>query len=535
MIRTDARGCYRLLVLYALVACFTAMSCGKTEEAPAEPKPVVLVTEDGRWNFPEAFLMGTAIAGFQSEMGCPTMPAEECEDRGSDWYQFITSEETLTSDIAYLAGDPPSAGPGYWELYDEDHARAATELKNNAIRLSIEWSRIFPNATDDAETPEAIAAMADPKAVAHYHAIFDSLKKHGLTPLVTLNHYSLPLWIHNGVACHLDIDNCSPRGWLDRERTVKEIAKYAGYAAREFGAKVDKWVTLNEPFAVALPGYVLPSEDRTNPPAVLTELTHAKTVIMGLIEGHARMYDAIKANDTMDASGDGEASAVGVVYAMVPVVPKNPEEPLDVKAAENVFYLYNMVYLNAVAKGEVDEDLDGTSEVRDDLVGRMDYLGINYYSRLTVEGLDEALLPELSMLTTFNPLTMELWEVYPRGLYEMIQVAHKDLKLPVIVTENGVPNPDDEALARSSLVETLSWLHQAIQEGVDVGGYFYWTLMDNYEWNHGMQMRFGLYEVDINDPNKPRKARPFTSLFTDISGSRSLSPELRAKYPIQVD
>jgi len=489
------------------------------------------MSADGDRNFPADFLWGTALAGFQADMGCPTVPPAQCEDRNSDWYHFITAEETLESSTTFLSGDAPSSGPGYWELFDEDHGRAHQELNNNALRLSIEWSRIFPTATDDASTDEELAALADPEAVAHYHAILDSLKNHGLTPLVTLNHYSLPTWIHDGVGCHVDMANCSPRGWVDRERTVTEIAKYAGFVAREFGSKIDRWVTLNEPFAVALPGYLFPSEDRSNPPAVLAQTAHARTVIVALIEAHARMYDAVKAHDTLDADGDGDSASVGVVYAMVPVVPKDPTNPLDVAAAENVYYLYNMVYLNGVAKGQLDDDLDGISEYREDLANRMDYLGINYYSRLTVEGTADPILPDLSPLTTFNPLTMQIWEVYPRGIYEMIQVAHETLNLPVIITENGVMNPDDEQAATSALVPTLSWIHQAMMEGADVGGYFYWTLVDNYEWNHGMKLRFGLYSVDINNPQKPRTARAFSSVYADIAVQRAISSEIQTLYP----
>ncbi len=506
-----------------LSVLFLLAACSSGEPAP-EPAPARM--------FPSGFMFGTAIAGFQVDMGCPTMPADLCEDRGSDWYQYITNPETRDDQATFIAGDEPSVGPGYWELFDQDHERAANELNNNALRLSIEWSRIFPDATDDASTFEELKALADPEAVAHYHAILASLKSHGLTPLVTLNHYTLNTWIHDAVGCLVDLTGCSPRGWVDKDRTVAEIAKYAGFVAREFGGEIDRWVTLNEPFVVLLPGYLLPSEDRSNQPGVFLAAQEAKIVFVALVEAHARMYDAVKAGDTADADGDGEASSVGVVYSMVPVAAADPSEELDVRAAENVFYIYNMAYLNAVALGELDADLDGEAELRDDLAGRMDYLGINYYTRITVAGTEGAILPELSPLSTFDPTTMTVWENYPRGIYEMIKVAHDDLGLPVIITENGTDDTQNDAAAEDTLVRILSWVARAMEDGMDVRGYFYWSLIDNYEWNHGMDLRFGLFAVDIDDPAKPRAARPFASVYARIAGEGGISEAMRAAHPV---
>ena len=110
--------------------------------------------------FNDDFLWGTAIAGFQADYGCPTLPREECEDVNSDWFTFTTDPRTVESDAAFLSGDHPSeVGPGFWELYEADFERASSELENNAFRLSIEWSRIFPTATD-----AAAAAMPPPRA-----------------------------------------------------------------------------------------------------------------------------------------------------------------------------------------------------------------------------------------------------------------------------------------------------------------------------------------------------------------------------------
>ncbi len=474
-------------------------------------------------DFASDFLFGTAVAGFQVDMGCPTLPAEQCEDRASDWYQYITSPAILADPSTYVHGDPPSAAPGFRELWAEDVARLDEELHSGGFRFSLEWSRIFPSATDGVEGYEALLALADAQEVAWYHEVLAALRARGIEPLVTLNHYTLPLWIHDGVGCHADLAGCSPRGWVDAERTVAEIAKYAGFCAREFGAEVDLWATLNEPFAVVLPGYVLPSADRSNPPAVSLAATEAGVVFNALIEAHARMYDAVAANDLEDADGDGVAARTGIVYAMAPIKPMDPANALDVQAAQNVDYLWNLAFLDAVAGGELDADLDGTAEPVATLKDRMDYIGVNYYTRITVEGTDGPLLPDLSPLTTFNPFTLVPWENYPAGIGEVAATAWERYGKPIIITETGLPV--DEAAPEAStawMVETLRAVRDAIGAGVEIEGYFAWSLIDNYEWNHGMQLRFGMYRVEPNDPTKQRVLRPWGQAFADISRTRTL-------------
>lgn len=478
--------------------------------------------------FPPGFLFGTAIAGFQAEMGCPTLAPAACEDRRSDWHAFISSQEPSVR--ALLSGHPPSTGPGHWELYQGDFELAARELSNNAFRFSLEWSRIFPQATDGLEGYAALRAAADAAALARYHAMLAALRERGLKPLVTLNHYTLPLWLHDGVGCHLDLESCTRRGWLDGERAVREISKYAGFAAREFGQEVDLWATLNEPLAVVLPGYLMPGPERVNPPAVRLRFAEARAVWLALIEAHARMYDAVKAEDALDADGDGVASEVGLVYAFTPVAPRDPSKRLDVRAAEDVFYLWNLAFLNAVARGELDRELDGTAERREELSGRLDYLGVNYYTRVTVEGVEEAVFPGFSPRTRFNPFTLSLRERYPRGLYEMVKLANQ-LGVPALVTENGTADPEDDGTGSDFLVRHLTWLARALRDGANVRGYFYWTLMDNYEWNHGMDLRMGLYGVSNDDPGKARAPRKSAGTYGSIAKARRISPEQLERYP----
>lgn len=498
-------------------------------------------TGDGKAHtgFGEGFLIGTAIAGFQAEMGCPTLAPERCEDRGSDWHQFITDERTTGSRGTFLAGQPPTAGPGHYELYEADLDLAAEGLASTAFRTSIEWSRLFPNATDDVADDELID-VADPAALTWYRRYFEAIRSRGMTPVITLNHYSLPLWIHDGAACHVDIEGCTPRGWVDRERTVREIARYAGFAAAQFGDLVDDWATLNEPIVVLFAGYLQPSAARTNPPAVLLRTTEAKQALTGMIEAHARMYDAIHAHDA-----NGKAR-VGLVYPLAAVEPIDAQSALDRAGAEAFHHLYNEIFLDAVIDGRFDANLDGVidpdpvaGELRDDLGDRMDYVGLNYYFRIRVSGLDRPFLPDLSSLTTFNPLTAQNLADHPRGLYEGIKLVSERWNRPVVVTENGwdpaeAERPDGAGLSTGEeyLARHTQWLRRAVEEGYDVGGYFYWTLTDNYEWNHGMDIRMGLYAVDEDDPEKARRARPAAAAFRRIAQAADVPADLVAAYPI---
>jgi len=522
-------------ILLKLVFVCTLIGFGFTGCSSRKSTP----PHNGGLRFPDGFLFGAATAGFQSDMGCPTLPAEACDDARSDWYQFVTSEEMIHRWYSFLSGqDPSRVGPGHWELYETDFDLAAGPCNFNAFRMSIEWSRIFPFSTHGIEGYENLRSVADAESLNHYHQVFAAMRARGLEPLVTLHHYTLPVWIHDGVGCHLDFESCTERGWIDREVIVHEMAKYAGFVAREFGAEVDLWGTLNEPYAVLLSGFLLPTPVRTNPPVMLLNGQAFKTAYIAMIEAHARMYDAVKEQDLVDADGNGLASEVGIIYAVAPVAPKDPSSERDRQAAENVFYLWNTAYLDAVVLGVFDEHLDRNPVFRPDLAGRVDYLGMNYKVRITVEGIPFSLLPNLSPLITFNPLSLEMEEVYTRGIHEMAVLFHERYDgLPIIVTENNgqsVPEGDMESEIRY-VVENLSWLSRAISRGVNIRGYFYWSLTDNFEWNRGMGVPLGLYHVSPDDPEKQRTPRETVDVLSTIAGHGLIPPELSERYPVGLD
>jgi beta-galactosidase len=506
----------RIPALALLFGYLTLTACEKT---PVDP-PVAKVTDP----FPEGFLWGTATAGFQVDMGCPTAA---CPDLVSDWYQWATDEDIIEAGLTN--GDPLEDGPGHWELFASDYDLAVNKLHNNAYRMSMEWSRLFTTSTENATTHAELKAIADPVAVAHYHDMFQAMRDRGITPMVTLIHYSMPTWIHDGVACHKDPEGCENRGWLDGERLIPEMAKYAGFAAREYGDKVDLWATLNEPYAVVLAGYVVPSPERTNPPGISDlSFTYARTVIHNMIVAHARMYDAIHANDEVDADGDGPKAQVGLVPNLAPVVPKDPHRELDVLGAANAHILYNRYFLDPLILGDWDEDFDGVSDAqRDDLKGRMDFVGINYYTTLTVSGLGKPLAKEIP-LTNFLPDTKDLFAPNPNGLYHAAKFVKDTYNLPIYITENGTVNSLTEPKGATFLVNHLIWMRKAIADGVDIRGYFYWSLVDNYEWNHGYGMQFGAFSYDT--VTKERTLKKLGQVYGTIAKGNSIPQAVLDEY-----
>src|SRR5258706_8349419 len=278
--------------------------------------------------FPKKFLWGTAIAGFQSDMGVGAP-----NDEGTDWWVWSHDAGNVAS--GSVSGAFPEDGPGFWKLFKRDAGLVRHQLAGNAFRMGIEWSRIFPMSTADVDASggvtasvlAALDAVADQTAVTHYRAVFKALRRRGLEPLVTLNHFSLPLWLHDPIEVRDAFRGVDPSvgpvppgiargGWLDAGIGA-EFEKYAAYGAWKFGDEVDFWATLNEPVVVIVSGFLnVPGVGGNFPPGVLS-FPALLQVIPNLVTAHARGYDALHAWDTEDADRDGTAVRAGVVHNMV--------------------------------------------------------------------------------------------------------------------------------------------------------------------------------------------------------------------------
>lgn len=255
---------------------------------------------------PRGFLFGISISGFQYEMGLPITPPDSI-DPNTDWYAWVHDETNRSTHI--VSGDLPEYGIGYWSLYSTDH-QWAHWLGLNAWRLNIEWSRIFPRPTTEVKVYVAtdseggitsvevnedalrgLDSLANRGALSHYVDMIRDAKSRGLEVFLALNHFTLPIWIHDPIRARNSALTQGPLGWLDG-RTVVEFAKYAAYIAWKLGDLVDNWVTINEPLSVTMLGYVLANSGF--PPGVPSIDAFIKATV-NMMQAHARAYDLIKA------------------------------------------------------------------------------------------------------------------------------------------------------------------------------------------------------------------------------------------------
>jgi len=477
--------------------------------------------------FPKDFKLGFSESGFQFEMGLPGS-----EDPNSDWWIWVHDAENIMSGL--VSGDFPEDGPAYWHLYKEDHDRAE-KLGMDAARIGIEWSRIFPKPTFDVkvdveETKEGIVSvnieerhlkgldeLANKKSVEHYREIFGDWKNRDKTLIVNLYHWPLPLWIHHPIKLRMGGFK-EKKGWLDKQ-TVVEFAKYAAYVAWKFDDLVDMWSTMNEPNVVYVTGYL--QIQQGFPPAFLS-LPAALSAMKNLIEAHARAYDSIKTFSN---------KPVGLIYSVVWFEPLSPE---DKSAAESIAEDYMYRFLDPITTGK----FLGTI-MREDLKNRLDWLGINYYSRMVVKksseklrkkGIQYNILPGYGMACAPNskslagrPTSDFGWELYPEGLEKILLTLNERYKVPMMITENGIADSED-ALRAKCIVGHLYRVHTAMRRGVKILGYLHWALTDNYEWSSGFKMRFGLYHVDYE--KKKRYIRPSALVFKTIAEEKTIPEEL---------
>ena len=319
-------------------------------------------------SLPDDFHWGVAHSGFQAEGG-PGSPV----DPNSDWYRWVHDP---INQLLGLTNGVPENGPGAYVNYDADAELAREELGMNTFRMGIEWSRIFPNSTAAVDISdeggvitegdlEALDALANDVEVQHYHDVLASLRAHGLEPMVTVTHFSLPTWVHDPITTRVLAQLGLPApaaGWLSPSTPV-EFEKYAAYLAWKYGDQVDNWATINEPFPPVLTQFLaIPGLVPAWPPGLIRP-DLASTFLVNQAKAHVAAYDAIHAWDDTAATDGQPAAFVGFTNNMVPARPANPVNPLDVQAADAWNQTFNRWFPNAVIDGWVDANLDGIRQV----------------------------------------------------------------------------------------------------------------------------------------------------------------------------
>ncbi|MGH7820730.1 MAG: glycoside hydrolase family 1 protein, partial [Candidatus Binatia bacterium] len=320
----------------------------------------------------------------------------------------------------------------------------------------------------------------------HYKRVIDSIRSHGMEPNVTLHHFTNPIWAQR------------EGGWENPEMP-RWLARYAAYIAREIGDRVDLWWTINEPMIAPTLCYVL----GVHPPCV-RDLGRAMTAARHVLLGHGEMYRAIRGALAHEAR-------VGVVLHMPWFEPLDPGSEADRSETEASDRFVNEYFLTGIRDGVLAPPV-GAGEEIPGLRGSFDALGINYYMRVLTEAGSMGLVGKRRPGEPDRFADEMGWEVYPEGLTRNLERLGR-LGRPVYVTENGMATLDDEARSRHLLAH-LEAVWNAIRTGVDVRGYMYWSLMDNFEWAEGYSRHFGLIAVDR--VTLERRPRPAAYLYQDI-------------------
>jgi beta-glucosidase len=412
--------------------------------------------------FPEGFLWGTATAAHQVEGG----------NTRNDWARW----EEVPGKIA--RGEKSGRAVDHWNRVAEDVA-LMKDLGANAHRFSIEWSRLEP-----------AEGSWDEEAFAHYADELRQLRKAGIVPMVTLLHFTLPAWL-------------ADRGGLVAPEFPERFRRFAAEAAKRLGPWVDLWCTINEPNVQAYLGYV----EAVWPPGKTSrpEMVRAHA---GLLRAHAAAASALRKADP--------GCRIGIALHTIVFDPAARWSLADWIATRAARESFNWAFHDAIVAGRVRFAAPGFPSVDEplpELAGSVDYLGINYYTRNIVRFAPGA--PALVRLTEGpGPRTDKGWEIYPEGLLRVLRQAYARYHLPIQVTENGIA--DAAGTKRSAYIRGHAYaVSRAIAEGIPVGGYFYWSLTDNFEWAEGFAPRFGLYRVDY--PSLERTLAPGAEAFTELA------------------
>jgi len=425
------------------------------------------------YHFPRGFLWGTATAGHQVEGN----------NTNNQWWKW--EQDGHTDGTSGLAAD---WWGGRWK---EDFDRAA-ETGQNAHRFSVEWSRIQP-------TPEAW----DEDALERYRNMLRGLKERGMTPMVTLHHFSDPLWLYE------------KDGW-EHEEVVALFEKFVRKTVDALKEYCTLWCTINEPNVYALSGYVagdFPTKRRG--------VNVAMQVMTNMLRGHAAAYRAIHEIQP--------EARVGFAHHYRPMVAKRKWSPLDLLMRKIRYDGLNMGFPSAISTGVMKSPI-GNKRIPE-AKGTQDFLGLNYYSADTVSfhiGKPKELFTHAEYPPDADMSDNNFLANIPTGLFDTIKWATRTYpNLPIIITENGVEDADDHMRPRY-IAQHIHQMWRAVNFNWPVKGYFHWSLVDNFEWERGWTQRFGLWGLDVE--TQKRIKRPSADFYAEICKENGLSSEMVQKY-----
>lgn len=418
--------------------------------------------------FPAGFLWGVAAAAHQVEGG-------NDNNNWSAWEKALDSKGKPRIRGGHVAG----LACDHWNRYREDIA-LMKELGVRAYRLSMEWSRIVPSE-----------GAWDEASIQHYHKIIDAVIEAGIQPVITLHHFTSPLWFEE-------------KGGFMKRENLRYFVSFSERLFQEFRPKVEMWCTLNEPEVFASQGWFL----GLFPPGHHSPRETAE-VLRNLLIAHVEVYRALK------ALPGGDTSRIGLVKNIFQFDPARrwflPEWIASIvfdrifNAAVLDTFKNNRFTASIFPLVSVDEPIPGASET-------LDFIGLNYYSHYRIKFQASLSEPIAFGSRPGDVMTDMPYPVYPEGFYRALKQIG-ELQRPIYITENGVSDAKDD-FRELFIQRYLIALRRFMSEGGDVRGFFYWSLMDNFEWCEGWYQKFGLYSMDPEI--RERRFRQGSSIFREV-------------------
>ncbi|PKL92355.1 MAG: beta-glucosidase [Candidatus Goldiibacteriota bacterium HGW-Goldbacteria-1] len=430
----------------------------------------------------KGFILGTATSSYQIE------GAWDEDGKGeSIWDEFCRRQGTIVN------GDDGKIACDHYHRYKEDVA-LMKKMNIMSYRFSISWPRIFPGGY----------GAVNEKGAAFYDLLIDELIKNGIEPSITLYHWDLPLKFHE------------EGGWLKKE-SADIFADYAGYCFKRYGDRVKMWATFNEMYVAAHLGY----ENGKFAPGI----KDTKKALQAAHHMHLAHAKAVKAFREEKIEG----GKIGIVHCMSPVhdMDKTKNSAVNTRQVDGI---WNRWFCEPSLKGTYPEDImelrkkQGTAPeiTPEDMEliknNKSDFLGINFYFRFRIyDGESE----EFNWMKCVNSKPVENakitemgWEVYPDGLFELVKRINDEYgNIPVYVMENGMAAKDivnvkgevDDDDRLEYIKGHLKACERAVKAGYNLKGYYYWSLMDNFEWSSGYSKRFGIVRVDYGTQKRTIK------------------------------
>jgi len=441
--------------------------------------------------FPEGFVWGSASAGHQVEGG----------NVHSNWWAW--EQQGLTND-----GSRSGRACDVWNRYAEDHTRMR-DYGFGMSRLGVEWARVEPEP-----------GRFDEAALERYRAMLLDLQAKGMRVCLTLHHWVLPRWF------------AAAGGWLAPD-AVTRFDAFVRRVARALGDLVDLWITLNEPMVPVLAGYLA----GYHPPCRRAPLEAAR-VFEALLRAHAAAYHAIHA--IAPRAPDGGRAQVGFAGAYQNVEPyheRGPLRALETPVARIVAQSSFRAWDESVRDGRVRWPFRfglpfGSGRPIPGLAGSVDFVGVNYYMRISVR-LGLGTLSNVKSGGYDCPPGIERtemgWQVHPPSFHAVLLDVHRFFGKPIYVTENGCCDSGDE-MRRRYLLQHLAQVQRAIADGADVRGYLLWTFLDNFEWREGFEKKFGIVAVDPDDPDLVRRPKPSAEMYAEVIAANAITPGIVARF-----